>query len=78
MTNALKIVGKKIEDIKVVVTVQAQLLQPSQSFFISRGLKNVILCDRKGAIYNGREGLNSAKQEMAEITNPNKEAGSPR
>src|SRR5574344_314475 len=76
MTNALKIVGKKIEDIKVVVNGAGAAATAITKLLISRGLKNVILCDRKGAIYNGREGLNSAKQEMAEITNPNKEAGS--
>ena len=78
MTNALKIVGKKIEDIKVVVNGAGAAATAITKLLISRGLKNVILCDRKGAIYNGREGPNSAKQEMAEITNPNKEAGSPR
>ena len=76
MTNALKIVGQKIEDIKVVVNGAGAAATAITKLLISRGLKNVILCDRKGAIYNGREGLNSAKQEMAEITNPNKEAGS--
>ena len=43
---------------------------------ISMGLKNVIMCDRKGAIYKGREGLNKEKEEMAEISNRNMEKGS--
>ncbi|MCQ2472761.1 MAG: NAD-dependent malic enzyme [Saccharofermentans sp.] len=76
LTNALKIVGKKMEDINVVVNGAGAAATAITKLLISRGLKNVILCDRKGAIYEGREGLNSAKEEMAKITNPSKKAGS--
>ncbi|MCR5615973.1 MAG: NAD-dependent malic enzyme [Saccharofermentans sp.] len=76
LTNALKIVGKKMEDILVVVNGAGAAATAITKLLISRGLKNVILCDRKGAIYEGREGLNSAKEEMAKITNPEKKAGS--
>ena len=76
LTNALKIGGKKMEDIHVVVNGAGAAATAITKLLISRGLKNVILCDRKGAIYEGREGLNSAKEEMAKITNPEKKAGS--
>ena len=76
LTNALKIVGKKMEDIHVVVNGAGAAATAITKLLISRGLKNVILCDRKGAIYEGREALNSAKEEMAKITNPEKKAGS--
>ncbi|MDO4420744.1 MAG: malic enzyme-like NAD(P)-binding protein [Eubacteriales bacterium] len=76
LTNALKIVGKKMEEIHVVVNGAGAAATAITKLLISRGLKNVILCDRKGAIYEGREGLNSAKEEMAKITNPEKKAGS--
>ena len=75
LTNALKIVGKKMEDIHVVVNGAGAAATAITKLLISRGLKNVILCDRKGAIYEGREGLNPAKEEMAKITNPEKKAG---
>ena len=76
LTNALKIVGKKMEDIHDVVNGAGAAATAITKLLISRGLKNVILCDRKGAIYEGREGLNPAKEEMAKITNPDKKAGS--
>ena len=76
LTNALKIVGKKMEDIHVVVNGAGAAATAITKLLISRGLKNVILCDRKGAIYEGRERLNPAKEEMAKITNPEKKAGS--
>ena len=75
LTNALKIVGKKMEDIHVVVNGAGAAATAITKLLISRGLKNVILCDRKGAIYDGRDGLNPAKEEMAKITNPEKKAG---
>lgn len=76
LTNALKIVGKNMEDINVVVNGAGAAATAITKLLISRGLKNVILCDRKGAIYEGREGLNAAKEEMAKITNPSKKSGS--
>ena len=66
--------GVNLEDISVVNGAGAAATAITK-LLISRGLKNVILCDRKGAIYEGREGLNPAKEEMAKITNPEKKAG---
>lgn len=69
MINALKLTGKKIEEIKVVASGAGAAGIAIIRLLISMGLKNVILCDRNGAIYKGREGLNKEKEEMAEITN---------
>lgn len=76
MTNALKLAGKKIEDISVVVNGSGAAGIAITRLLMSRGLKNVILCDRKGAIYEGRDGLNSIKEEMAKISNLKKIKGS--
>ncbi len=69
MINALKLCGKKLEDITVVTSGAGAAGIAIIRLLISMGLKNVILCDRQGAIYKGREGLNKEKEEMAEITN---------
>ena len=74
--NALKVVGKKIEDIKIVTSGAGAAGIAIIKLLISMGLKNVIMTDRKGAIYEGREGLNPIKEEMAKITNANQEKGS--
>ena len=76
MINALKVVGKKIEDIKIVTSGAGAAGIAIIKLLISMGLKNVIMTDRKGAIYEGREGLNPIKEEMAKITNANHEKGS--
>lgn len=76
MLNALKVVGKKINEIKVVTSGAGAAGIAIIKLLISMGLKNVIMCDRKGAIYKGREGLNKEKEEMAEISNQNMEKGS--
>lgn len=76
MLNALKVVGKKIDEIKVVTSGAGAAGIAIIKLLISMGLKNVIMCDRKGAIYKGREGLNKEKEEMAEISNRNMEKGS--
>jgi len=65
-----------MEEIHVVVNGAGAAAIAITKLLISRGLKNVILCDRKGAIYEGRDGLNPAKEEMAKITNPEKKSGS--
>ena len=75
MINALKVVGKKIEDVKIVTSGAGAAGIAIIRLLMSMGLKNVIMTDRKGAIYDGREGLNPIKQEMAKITNFNKESG---
>lgn len=76
MINALKIVKKDIKDIKVVTSGAGAAGIAIIKLLVSMGLQNVIMCDRNGAIYEGREGLNSEKIEMAKITNKAKEKGS--
>jgi malate dehydrogenase (oxaloacetate-decarboxylating) len=76
MFNALKLTGKKIEEIKVVTSGAGAAGIAIIKLLIALGLKNVIMCDRVGAIYTGREGLNSEKEEMAAITNQEKRSGS--
>ncbi len=76
MINALKIVKKDLNDIKVIVNGAGAAGIAITKLLMSMGLKTVILCDRKGAIYKGREGMNPAKAEIAEITNLNMEKGS--
>ncbi len=69
MINAMKLTGKKIENLKVVTSGAGAAGIAIIKLLIAMGLKDVILCDRQGAIYKGREGMNAIKQEMAEITN---------
>ncbi len=76
MMNALKLTGRKIEEIKVVVNGAGAAGVAITKLLRSMGLQNAVLCDRKGAIYKGRDGLNESKMELACITNPNKEKGS--
>ena len=76
VTAALKFTGRKIEDIKVVMSGAGAAGSAIIKLLIELGLKNVIMCDRKGAIYEGREGLNEEKAKMAAITNREKQAGS--
>ncbi len=75
MINALKVVGKKIEDVKIVTSGAGAAGIAIIKLMMSMGLKNVIMTDRKGAIYEGREGLNPIKEEMAKITNQAHEKG---
>ncbi|MDD3766465.1 MAG: NAD-dependent malic enzyme [Eubacteriales bacterium] len=76
MINALKLVGKKMEDLEVVVNGSGAAGIAITKLLMSRGLKKVILCDTKGAIYKGREGLNQIKAEMADISNLEMKKGS--
>ena len=76
MLNALKVVGKKLEEIKVVTSGAGAAGIAIIKLLISMGLQNVIMCDRTGAIYEGRDNLNPAKAEIAAITNRNRESGS--
>ena len=76
MLNALKLTGKKIDEIKVVTSGAGAAGIAIIKLLIALGLKNVIMCDRKGAIYMGREGLNAEKEELAKITNAEKKSGS--
>ena len=75
MVNALKVVGKKLEDVKIVTSGAGAAGIAIIKLMMSMGLKNVIMTDRTGAIYEGRENLNPVKEEMAKITNRNKEKG---
>ena len=76
LLNALKFTGRKIEDIKVVMSGAGAAGSAIIKLLIELGLKNVIMCDRNGAIYEGREGLNEEKAKMAAITNRERQAGS--
>ena len=75
MTNALKVVGKKLEEVRIVVNGAGAAAVSITRLLLSAGARDVTLCDRKGAIYEGRDGLNWIKAEMAGITNPAKQAG---
>ena len=75
LMNALKLVGKKIEDVKIVTSGAGAAGIAIIKLMMSMGLKNVIMTDRKGAIYKGREGLNPIKEEIAAVTNRNMEKG---
>ncbi len=76
LTNALKVVGKKKEDVKIVTSGAGAAAIAIVKLLLSAGFWNVTMCDRKGAIYKGREGLNWIKEEMAEVTNLERRAGS--
>ena len=75
MLNALKVVGKKLEDVKIVTSGAGAAGIAIIKLMMSMGLKNVIMTDRKGAIYEVREDLNSIKEEMSKITNLDHEKG---
>ena len=75
MYNALKVVGKKKEKVRIVTSGAGAAAISIVKLLLSAGFKNVIMCDRKGAIYEGREGLNWIKAEMAQVTNLEKRAG---
>lgn len=69
MINALKLTGKKLDEISVVTSGAGAAGIAIIKLLIALGLKDVVMCDRKGAIYSGREGLNAEKAEMAAISN---------
>lgn len=75
MLNALKLTGRKLDEIKVVTSGAGAAGIAIIKLLISLGLKNVIMCDRTGAIYEGRDGLNAEKMEMAKISNRKMEKG---
>ena len=77
LTNALKVVGKKKEEVRVVMNGAGAAAISIAHLLLTAGVKNITLCDRKGAIYEGRkEGMNPVKEEMSKITNPEKKSGS--
>ena len=77
LTNALKVVGKKKEDVHVVMNGAGAAAISIARLLLTAGFQNITLCDRKGAIYEGRpEGMNPVKDEMSKVTNLDKKAGS--
>ncbi|MBQ3693677.1 MAG: NAD-dependent malic enzyme [Synergistaceae bacterium] len=71
LTNALKVVNKKLEDVKIAVSGAGAAAIAITKLLLSAGAKNIILSDRNGIIYRGREnGMNWIKREMSEVTNP--------
>lgn len=75
LLNALKLTGRKISDVRVVTSGAGAAGIAIIKLLVKMGLKEVIMCDRKGAIYEGREGLNAEKIEMAKISNLEKKQG---
>ena len=75
LTNALKVVGKKKEEVKIVTSGAGAAAIAIVKLLLSAGFQNVIMTDRTGAIYEGREGLNWIKKEMAQKTNLEKKQG---
>lgn len=77
LTNALKVVGKKKEDVRIVMNGAGAAAISIARLLLTAGFKDITLCDRKGAIYEGRpEGMNPVKDEMAKVTNLTKKSGS--
>ena len=77
LTNALKVVGKKKEDVHVVMNGAGAAAISIARLLLTAGFKNITLCDRKGAIFEGRpEGMNPIKDEISKVTNLDKKAGS--
>ena len=76
LLNALKVVGKKKEDVKIVTSGAGAAAIAIVKLLLTAGFRNVIMTDRSGAIYAGREGLNWIKEEMAQVTNLQKQQGS--
>ena len=76
LLNALKVVGKKKENVKIVTSGAGAAAVAIVKLLLSAGFRNIIMCDRKGAIYEGRDNLNWIKEEMAKQTNANKLKGS--
>ena len=75
LLNALKVVDKKKEDVKVVTSGAGAAAISIVKLLLSAGFRHITMCDRKGAIYAGRDGLNWIKEEMAQVTNLEKKSG---
>jgi malate dehydrogenase (oxaloacetate-decarboxylating) len=76
LINALKIVNKKIENLKIIINGAGAAGTAIAILLKAAGAKNIIACDRTGALYLGREKMNEAKNDLAKLTNPNNEKGS--
>lgn len=75
LTNALKVVGKEKEHVKIVISGAGAAAVSITKLLLSAGFRHIVMCDRKGAIYDGRDGLNWIKKEIAKETNLEKAAG---
>ena len=76
LENSLKIVGKKMEDLRVVICGAGAAGVAIAKMLLAAGVTNIVATDTQGAIHRGRTGLNTAKQMFAEITNPEQISGS--
>ncbi|MDR1165144.1 MAG: NADP-dependent malic enzyme [Deltaproteobacteria bacterium] len=76
LANALKVAGKEMGSLKVAISGAGAAGVAIVKLLARAGLQNAILCDRQGAIYEGRGGLNPSKEELAKLTNPNRSEGS--
>jgi malate dehydrogenase (oxaloacetate-decarboxylating) len=76
LQNALKITGRKPQDVRIVTSGAGAAAVAIVRLLLSAGFKNITMCDRRGAVYAGREGLNWVKRELAGVTNLEKRAGS--
>ena len=77
LSNALKVVGKKLEDVKIVTSGAGAAAIAIVKLLLTAGARNIVMCDRTGTIYKGREkGMNPVKEQMAEKTNPDRIRGS--
>ena len=70
LINALRVVGKRKEEISIAVSGAGAAATAITKLLLKFGVRDITMCDRKGTIYKGREGLNAAKAEIAEVTNP--------
>ena len=73
--NALKLVGKRFADIRIAVSGAGAAAVSVSKLLMSMGVKDIILCDRRGAIHKGRDDLNDSKAEIAAISNPHGVSG---
>jgi malate dehydrogenase (oxaloacetate-decarboxylating) len=76
LINALAVVGKKFDGIKVVISGAGAAGTAGAKLLIDEGVRDILVCDSAGIIYEGRAGLNPAKEELAKLTNKNKISGS--
>ena len=75
LTNALKVVGKKKEDVKVVTVGAGAAGIAIVKMLLAAGFTNITMCDKQGALYSGCPGMNWAQEEMAKLTNPDQTGG---
>ena len=75
LTNALKVVGKKKEDVKIVTVGAGAAGISIVKLLLKAGFSNITMCDKQGALYRGCPGMNWAQSEMAELTNPEQTGG---